>query len=135
VPIFNSPELCFRCSAKCCRYFMLQIDTPTSKSDFENIRWYLCHFDTTVFVEKRAKWFLHVQSPCRHLNVDGRCGVYEKRPQICRVHNPSDCEFESEYSAKMKFSSLDQLDDYIARRFSKDRKSEKAKLQFKLRGA
>jgi Fe-S-cluster containining protein len=112
---------------------MLQIDTPTCRKDFENIRWYLCHFDTTVFVEKGDKWYLHVQSPCRHLTPDGRCGIYDKRPKICREHNPSDCEFDSEYAAEMRFGSIDELDDYIARRFNRERKIGKAKLEIKSR--
>ena len=120
--VFDSPEVCFRCDAKCCRYFMLQIDTPTCKSDFENIRWYLCHQDTTIFVEKGNNWYLHIQSPCRHLTDGGRCGVYDNRPRICREHDPSDCEYDCEYSAKLKFSTLEELDKYIAQRFSRDKK-------------
>ncbi len=113
---------------------MLQIDTPACRKDFENIRWYLCHFDTTVFVEKGDKWYLHVQSLCRHLTPEGRCGIYDKRPKICREHNPSDCEFDSEYAAEMKFGSIDELDDYIARRFFGVEKAGKAKLRIKSRG-
>lgn len=122
--VFDSPELCLRCNAKCCRYFMLEIDTPTSKSDFENIRWYLCHYDTTIFVEKGNHWYLHIKSACRHLGEDGRCIVYDKRPKICRAHDPSECEYDAEYEAKLVFSTLDELDAYIERRFSKDKNEQ-----------
>jgi uncharacterized protein len=116
--IFNNPEICTRCVAKCCRYFMLQLDTPTTKSDFENIRWYLCHEGTTVFVEKRV-WYLHVDQNCRHLEPNGRCGIYEKRPDICREHDPGTCEFESEYQPDLQFNNIDDLDQYLAKRFSR----------------
>jgi Fe-S-cluster containining protein len=119
--VFNSPEICFRCSAKCCRYFMLQIDTPVSKMDFENVRWYLCHNGSSVYVDK-GKWYLHIDSVCRHVLEDGRCGIYDKRPQICREHNPRDCEFESEYRASLNFTTIDELDEYIAKRFSRPKK-------------
>jgi len=119
VPAINSPELCISCNAKCCRYFMLEIDAPACKSDFENIRWYLCHHDTTIYVEKGNKWFLHILSPCRYLTNDGRCGVYENRPEICREHDPDECEFDTEYEAKLVFATLSELDNYIEKRFSK----------------
>jgi Fe-S-cluster containining protein len=119
--IFNNPEICVRCVAKCCRYFMLQLDTPTCKNDFENIRWYLCHEGTTVFVEKR-KWYLHVDQNCRHLEPSGRCGIYDKRPDICREHDPGTCEFDAEYQPDLQFNNIDELDIYIAKRFSKVRR-------------
>ena len=43
--------LCDYCPAKCCRYFALPIETPTSRKDFEFIRWYLLHDRATVFTE------------------------------------------------------------------------------------
>ncbi len=122
--VFDNPDVCIRCHAKCCRYIMLQIDTPTRKIDFENLRWYLSHHGTTIYLEKGNIWFLHIDSICRHLTSDGRCGIYDNRPQICREHDPSGCEFDSEYTAKVKFSNIEELDDYIARRFSKDKKAK-----------
>jgi uncharacterized protein len=118
--IFNNPEICTRCVAKCCRYFMLQIDTPATKDDFENIRWYLCHEGTTVFVEKR-KWYLHVDQNCRHLLPNGRCGIYDKRPAICREHDPGECEFESDYRPDLQFTCIEELDEYLEKRFSRSR--------------
>jgi Fe-S-cluster containining protein len=129
VPVINSPELCISCNAKCCRYFMLEIDAPTRKSDFENIRWYLCHHDTTIYVEKGNKWYLHILSPCRYLTNDGRCSVYETRPEICREHDPAECEFDMEYEAKIVFTSLDEFDSYIEKRFSKDKRAEEVTIE------
>ena len=56
--IFNNPEICTRCLAKCCRYFMLQIDTPSSKDDFENIRWYLAHRGVSVVIDMEGEWHI-----------------------------------------------------------------------------
>src|SRR3990167_3200232 len=33
--------LCDHCTAKCCRYFALPLDTPKTQRDFDFIRWYL----------------------------------------------------------------------------------------------
>ena len=104
---------------------MLEIDAPTRKSDFENIRWYLCHHDTTIYVEKGNKWFLHILSPCRYLTGDGRCGVYENRPENSREHDPAECEFDTEYEAKIVFTNLDEFDSYIEKRFSKNKRTAK----------
>jgi uncharacterized protein len=129
VAVFDSPELCLRCNAKCCRYLMLEIDAPTCKGDFENIRWYLCHNDITIFMEKGNHWYLHIQNACRHLTEDGRCIVYDKRPKICRSHDPADCEYDSEYEPKLSFGTLEELDIYIASRFSKEIKDQTAEIR------
>jgi uncharacterized protein len=39
-------------------------------------------------------WFLLVNNRCLHLEADGRCGIYETRPQICREHSNDGCEFD-----------------------------------------
>ena len=41
--------LCQYCTAKCCRYFALPIETPESLEDWEFVRWYLLHEGATVF--------------------------------------------------------------------------------------
>ena len=120
--VFDNPENCFKCSAKCCRYFMHQIDTPRSRGDFENIRWYLCHDKITIFVEKKI-WYIHVDTPCRQLKEDGRCGIYDNRPMICREHDPYGCEYDSEYSADLKFTTIEELDRYIIKRFNRPGKA------------
>ena len=115
---YTNPDVCLRCSGKCCRYYMLEIDRPTTKSDFDDIRWYLCHEGSTIHVEDRH-WYLHVQSKCLYLDEDNRCNIYDRRPQICRNHNPGECEYDIKYEADMSFYSLNQLDEYIAKRFNR----------------
>ena len=44
-------QMCQKCDGKCCRYFALPIETPEDWDDYDDIRWYLCHEHTTVFVE------------------------------------------------------------------------------------
>ena len=44
--------LCDHCTGKCCRYFSLPIDNPTTWDDYDAIRWYLAHGQTIIYVEK-----------------------------------------------------------------------------------
>ena len=66
--------LCEYCSAKCCRYFAMPIETPDSFEDMEFIRWYLLHEQASVFKED-DDWYLLVHTKCKHLqsnNVEHR---------------------------------------------------------------
>ena len=64
----NQQSLCDHClPAKCCLYFALEIDTPTSKEDFEDMLWYIAHEKIEIFVEDK-KWYLKVLNRCRMLN-------------------------------------------------------------------
>jgi Fe-S-cluster containining protein len=74
---------CHDCSAKCCKYFALQIDKPTTPREHDNIRWYLMHEHIAVWVQD-GDWYLEIRTPCRHLQADNSCGIYHTRPQICR---------------------------------------------------
>ena len=75
----------------------------------------------SVFVEKK-KWYLQMDNKCRFLKENNQCGMYDKRPLICKEHCPSTCEnamghFDHEYT----FKSLKEIDTYLAKRFSRKR--------------
>jgi uncharacterized protein len=108
---------CRKCESKCCRYFALQIDTPRKKEDFENIRWFLAHESTVIFVENR-KWYLEVKNKCRYLTKNNLCGIYEKRPLICREHAPSSCEKAlKNLDHELSFEDMEEFDRYLRKRF------------------
>lgn len=104
--------LCVHCDAKCCRYFALEIDAPTEEADFENLRWYLAHGNTIIYVND-GTWYLHIENTCRYLGPDHRCGIYDKRPTICREHTTDECEFSNNWGYDAKFTTLDELEAYI----------------------
>ena len=104
-------SLCDYCTAKCCRYFALPIDTPTSEQDFDYIRWYLLHDRATVFTED-DDWYLLVHTTCKHLQSDHRCGIYETRPQICRDYSTKDCEYEDEWTYDRYLETPEQVQEY-----------------------
>ena len=104
-------NLCDYCTAKCCRYFALPIDTPEKWEDFEFIRWYLLHQRATVFTED-GTWYLLVHTVCKHLLDDHRCGIYETRPQICREYSTDDCEYDETWTYEHYFETPEQVYEY-----------------------
>lgn len=105
--------LCAYCTGKCCRYFALPIETPTTWDDFDHIRWYMMHGDVSIFVEDDT-WYLMVHADCKHLQPDHRCGAYETRPQICRKYTTDDCEYEEDACYEKLFESPEQIWEYAA---------------------
>ena len=120
-------NLCEHCTAKCCQYFALPIETPETREEFDNLRWYMYHGSPAaaqagqgagvgsqpvqLFVDD-GTWFLMVNLPCRHLQPDNRCGVYEIRPQICRDYTTKNCEYDGDGLYDMFFETPEQLHEY-----------------------
>lgn len=109
---------CHKCTGLCCRYFALPIETPEAREDFDDIRWYLCHRDITVFVED-GDWYVNVKNKCRHLSeTDYRCAIYDRRPGICRKYKHADCDFvEGEYDYELHFTNDREMAEYIRIKF------------------
>ena len=104
--------LCEYCTAKCCRYFALPIDTPDSERDFDFMRWFLLHERASVFVEDES-WYLLVHTECKHLQPDNRCGIYETRPEICREYTTDNCEYDEDSTYEKYFETPEQVAEYI----------------------
>ena len=51
--------LCEYCTAKCCRYFALPIETPEDAEDFDFLRWYLVHDRASIFTDD-DKWYIMI---------------------------------------------------------------------------
>ncbi len=126
--------LCAKCTGLCCRYFALPIETPEDKSDYEDIRWYLCHEHTSVFVED-GDWYINIQNKCKHLSEnDYRCQIYNTRPTLCRSYSEKDCDMtEGDYDYDLHFTSDEQMQEYIKIKF--DNNIKKAKADAKLRAS
>jgi Fe-S-cluster containining protein len=103
--------LCNHCTAKCCRYFALPIDAPSTRQDWEFIRWFLLHEAATVFKEDET-WYLLVHTECKHLLPDNRCGIYHDRPLICRDYSTKDCEYEDDFLYEQYIETAEQAAEY-----------------------
>jgi len=119
---------CEKCRGLCCRYFALPIETPETKADYDDIRWYLCHEGISVFVED-GDWYISMKNRCRHLSERDRCGVYDRRPKICRKYKHSDCDFvDGEYDYELHFTNDREMDEYIRIKFDNN-VTEKQKIK------
>ncbi|MFM8173508.1 MAG: YkgJ family cysteine cluster protein [Pirellulaceae bacterium] len=107
--------LCDYCTAICCRYFALPIDTPEEAKDYDFIRWFLLHDRASVFVDDGV-WYLLVHTNCKHLQSDFRCGIYETRPQICRDYTTDQCEYDEDTVYDMYFETAEQVAEYAEAR-------------------
>lgn len=115
-PLRPGESLCDRCTAKCCKYFALHIETPKTRDDFDMLRWFLLHDRATIFTEDGA-WYLLVHTECKHLQPDNRCGIYDTRPQVCRDYSTADCEFEENAVYDSYFEMPEQMEEFIEARF------------------
>ena len=115
-------SLCDDCKGLCCRYMALPLETPEDKEDFDDIRWYLCHKDITVFVED-GDWYVNIKNKCRHLSEkDYLCKIYDKRPKICRGYHTKECELAGdEYDYELHFTNDKQMEEYINVRFDNNK--------------
>jgi len=116
-------EKCGLCrSSLCCTYIAQEIDTPRSIEDFDTLLWMMHHQDVHIY--KENGWTLKVLNRCNNLQPDGRCGIYENRPIICREHENDFCEFDetTEQSADLYFATANDLEKYCSKRFKNWRK-------------
>ncbi len=104
--------------AKCCTYFTEQLDTPRSMHDFDHLLWQISHRDVRIYKDDDG-WYLLVEAPCLHLQADGRCGIYETRPTVCREHSNDYCEYDApaEEGFELYFDSYEALLKYCRGRF------------------
>lgn len=114
-------DKCSRCPGdKCCSYITQSIDTPRSIEDFDHLLWQIAHKAIQIYKDDDG-WFLLVMNTCQFLQQDGRCRIYETRPQLCRDYSNDYCELDepAENSFKYYFKTYDELDAYCRKRFKR----------------
>jgi len=112
-------DKCGRCvTSICCNSVNQPVATPRSIRDFDHLLWQVSHDNVNVFRDADG-WFLNVVSRCQHLLTDGRCGIYESRPFVCREYENDFCEFDEPIreGAELFFDSHEALDRYCRERF------------------
>ncbi|NOX08832.1 MAG: YkgJ family cysteine cluster protein [Gammaproteobacteria bacterium] len=114
----NKCDLCT--NSKCCTYLTQEIDTPRSKQDFEHILWQVSHQNIQAYKDEDG-WYLLINNPCTHLLDDGRCGIYDTRPLVCRDHTNDYCEYDApaEDSFDLFFDGYKSLLKYCKKRYKR----------------
>lgn len=111
--------LCEHCTAACCRYLALPIDTPASARDYDDIRWYLLHQSVTVFVEE-GEWYVQFQTKCKELGEDSLCSIYETRPKMCNEYEAGSCDYTGNgYGYDHLFTHAKQIEEFYRERTGK----------------
>ena len=112
----NKCSFCTR--SICCTYVTHSLDTPRSKEDFEQLLWQVSHNHIKIYKDDDG-WTLLIDGHCQHLQIDGGCGIYETRPEICREHTNDYCEYDapSEDGFDLYFQNYDDLLKYCKKRF------------------
>ena len=119
----DNPEMdkCDLCTnSKCCTYVTQEIDTPRSKYDFEALLWQVSHEGVGAYKDDDG-WYVMFDARCNHLLPDGRCGIYETRPTVCREHSNDYCEYDApaEEGFDLYFPDYESLLKYCRRRFKR----------------
>jgi Fe-S-cluster containining protein len=107
---------CEKCGAICCKHVALEIDKPTTKAEFDNIRWYLLHKEIEVFIDNDGCWNIKFETPCTQLDGKGRCLIYEDRPHLCMGYPPGngECEYEGDDPYfRERFTSVGDFERYM----------------------
>ncbi len=104
----------------CCTYVTQHINTPRSKVDFQHLLWQVSHDHVKAYKDEDG-WTLLIEAKCQHLQIDGACGIYATRPQICRDHSNEYCEFDasSEVGFDLYFQNYEELLAYCKKRFKR----------------
>ena len=103
---------CIECGARCCKYLALEIDEPDCSEEYEKIRWYLAHENTWVFTDDGA-WYLMTLNRCSFLGEDNLCTIYDRRPQICRDHDHSNCERDGSVFYDELFKTMADFEQWL----------------------
>lgn len=107
---------CVDC-AQCCKYVAIEIDAPTTMTEYDYIVWYLVHPGISVFVDWDGGWFVKFETRCQNLLPNGLCAIYETRPAICREFDWKECErhLTDEPADKWLFRSSDEFLGWLER--------------------
>jgi uncharacterized protein len=107
---------------RCCRYVALEIDRPTTREDFDQIRWYVLHRNVSVFIVDSGDWYVQFDTACEWLK-DERCTHYELRPELCREYDPESCERHGEGPGyEILIENEADLERYLDRRWRRKRR-------------
>jgi len=116
---------CAACGGTCCRYITIEIEKPKHRVDVDEVRWFLAHEHIEVFIEDK-RWYVQVHNRCKHLTDDNRCAIYDDRFDVCRQHDPEECEASDGEPDAIEFHTTEEFDAYRARKKA-EKKAKKRK--------
>jgi Fe-S-cluster containining protein len=121
--LMTQSEICCKCTG-CCRYVSVDIPSPRSKERIDLYVWYLIHKNVQIFIDHDGDWFLLFITPCTKLLPDGRCGIYETRPDICRDYSADNCSRTGKDYSHL-FKRPEEFLSFLEQRKAKNKKKRK----------
>ena len=118
ITVTGENKCSFCTGSTCCTYVTQHMETPRSKEDFRQLLWQVSHQNVKLYKDDDG-WTLLVDGKCQHLQINGDCGIYDERPDICREHTNDYCEFDapSEDGFELYFENYFDLLKYCKNRF------------------
>ena len=109
---------CSKCEQLCCKYITVKIPAPRTIRDFDGLLWQLAHENVQAFKDSMG-WHLLIYNSCVHLNGNGKCAIYNKRPITCREHSDEACEYGSPISKTSVrfFDGFESLNRFCRKKF------------------
>ncbi len=121
----TSKRECASCPALCCEGLTIDISRPKTKDDVEVLKWKLQYEPVGVYILNK-RWHLFVEGKCGYLGENDLCTKYEERSEICRRHNPPDCErFVDWYD--VFFETPEDLEEYLLKEHRRLKRRNKAR--------
>jgi uncharacterized protein len=112
--VLDGGHPCHSCGATCCRYVAVALAAPKERDDRDLIRWYLAHKKVCVYIDRDGDWWVQVGTDCRHIAADGRCRIYERRPQLCRDYGTHACERADHDDENIaEFTTVDEFERFF----------------------
>lgn len=106
-------DLCKGCNS-CCNYVTVEIETPETKDDFDEIIWYINHKNIVVYLDVDDIWNIDFETPCIQMTEKGLCGIYNERPDICREYSQDECiRYGEGEISKVMFKTKEDVVDYV----------------------
>lgn len=78
---------CSVCRGACCESVVIPLAPMRKACDRDDIRWLLLHGRKVESAEQGGTGGhgLELEARCTKLDADGRCGIYDERPMVCRL--------------------------------------------------
>jgi len=103
---------CDECRGECCRVLVIEIDTPKTRDDYEDIKWYLYHPGVSVYIDMNNAWNVQFNTKCKYLDENGRCLIYDKRPPVCKKAKVEECQ-KNKREVKYFFASVEEYEAWL----------------------
>ncbi|MBU2442055.1 MAG: YkgJ family cysteine cluster protein, partial [Nanoarchaeota archaeon] len=104
--------ICEECPGACCKILVVEIDTPETKEEYENILCYLYHKDVKIYIDTDNTWNVQFNTQCKQLDENGNCKIYSERPPVCRESKVEECHINKKEIKKI-FNDADEYSVWL----------------------